>query len=116
MRIPEDGEDIRRSRAGGPAASGVDADQGASTYQVRIVYTEPEFQRRTPGAPEKYSFTYFGIAARSPQEAVQMALQDFRETAWRSRVSWRRCVERVMVLSGSGIPLERPGDDLPREI
>ncbi len=116
MRIPEDDQDARRSRAAGAAASGVAAQPSASTYQVRIVYTEPEFQRRTPGAPKEYSFTYFEIAARSPREAVQMALQDFRETAWRSRVCWRRCVERVMVLSGSGVPLERAGDDLPREI
>lgn len=116
MQTPEEGKDARRSRSPEAAASGVVARQGAVTYQVRIVYTEPEFQRRTPGAPEEYSFTYFGIAARSPQEAVQMALQDFRETAWRSRVSWRRCVERVTVLSGSGVPLERAGDDLPRGI
>jgi hypothetical protein len=84
MDSTEDPRDARRSPAPG--------------YKVRIVYTEPEFQRRTPGAPAVYSFTYFGIVARSPEEAVEAAVQDFRDTAWRSRVGWRRCIERVTVL------------------
>jgi hypothetical protein len=67
-------------------------------YQVRIVYTEPEFQRRTPDAPSEYSFTYFDIAADSREEAIQRAVVDFWETARCSRVSWRRCIERVTVL------------------
>ena len=69
----------------------------ACGYDVRVVYTEPEFQRRTPCAPAEYSFTYLGIAARSPEEAVDAALQDFWETARLSQVSWRRRVERVNV-------------------
>ena len=66
-------------------------------YQVRIVYTEPEFQRRTPDAPSEYSFT-FDIAADSSDEAIQRAVDDFWETARCSRVGWRRCIERVIVL------------------
>ena len=69
----------------------------AGGYDVRVVYTEPGFQRRTPCAPSEYSFTFFGVAARSPEEAVDAALQDFWETARLSRMSWRRCVERVNV-------------------
>jgi hypothetical protein len=67
-------------------------------YQVRIVYTEPEFQRRTPDAPSEYSFTYFDIAADSRVEAIRRAVDDFWETARCSRVGWRRCIERVTVL------------------
>lgn len=67
-------------------------------YQVRIVYTEPEFQRRTPGAPAEYSFTYFGITASSAEEAVDLAVRNFWDTAWRSRVGWRRCIEKTVVV------------------
>jgi len=84
----------------------------AGAYDVRVVYTEPEFQRRTPAAPAEFSFTYLAIAARSPEQAMRMALREFRETAWLSRVGWRRCVERVTVLAGSEVALERAGDDL----
>ena len=70
----------------------------APGYKVRIVYTEPEFQRRTPGAPAEYSFTWFGIVARSREEAVAQAVRDFWDTASHSRVGWRRCIERVTVL------------------
>jgi len=70
----------------------------APEYQVHIVYTEPEFQRRTPGAPSEYSFTYFGIVARSREEAVELAVRDFWDTARCSRVGWRRCIERVTIL------------------
>ena len=79
-----------------PAITG--AVPAAHLYQVRIVYTEPEFQRRTPDAPSEYSFTYFDIAADSPDEAIQRAVDDFWETARCSRVGWRRCIERVAVL------------------
>ena len=67
-------------------------------YQVRIVYTEPEFQRRTPDAPPEYSYTYFDISADSADEAIRRAVDDFWETARCSRVGWRRCIERVVVL------------------
>src|SRR2546425_182244 len=97
MRASETGEDadrshVRRSRSPGAAAMPL-----AGGYDVRVVYKEPEFQRRTPCAPTEYSFTFFGVAARSTEEAVDAALRDFRETARLSRVSWRRRVERVTV-------------------
>jgi len=103
MQIPEDNRDERRKGARGVVPPDPGGEPAAAGYRVRIVYTEPEFQRRTPGAPAAYSFTYFGIAARSPEEAIQEALRDFQETAWRSRVGWRRCVESVTILDGPGV-------------
>jgi len=101
-----------RSRARRTDATAVGIVPIAGAYDVRVVYTEPEFQRRTPAAPAEFSFTYVAIAARSPETAMRMALRDFEETAWLSRVGWRRCVERVTVLAGSEVALERAGDDL----
>jgi hypothetical protein len=104
-----------RSRARRIDSTGAGFVPRTSGYSVRVVYTEPEFQRRTPAAPDEFSFTYSAIAARSPEEAMRRALQDFRETAWLSRVGWRRCVERVTVLDGSTVALELAGDDLSRD-
>src|SRR3989442_14216882 len=97
MQASNAGEDADRSRVRRSRSPDAAAMPLAGDYDVRVVYTEPEFQRRTPCAPAEYSFTYLGIAARSPEEAVDAALQDFRETARLSRVSWRRRVERVNV-------------------
>jgi len=111
--------DRRRNRVRPRALSNNSTGAGfvpfARGYDVRVVYTEPEFQRRTPTAPAEYSFTYLAIAARSPEEAIRMALRDFRETARLSRVGWRRCIERVIVLDRSRVELERAGDDHPSD-
>ena len=98
MDSTEDPRDARRSPAPGAESSLRGHRFAAPGYKVRIVYTEPEFQRRTPGAPAEYSFTYSGIVARSPEEAVEMAVRDFRDTASHSRVGWQRCIERITVL------------------
>ena len=66
-------------------------------FDVLVVYTEPEFQRRTANAPAEYSYVYADVEALSPDDAVRIALEDFRRTARLSRVSWRRNVERITV-------------------
>ena len=115
MQTSDRGRSRVRSRARriDSTADGFVPPSGA--YDVRVVYTEPEFQRRTPAAPAEYFFTYLAMAARSPEEAMRMALEDFWETAWLSRVCWRRCVQRVTVLDGSRVALERAGDDFSRD-
>ena len=67
-------------------------------YSVRVVYTEPEFQRRTPDAPDEYLFDYPDIPAPSPAAAIAAAVRNFWQTARLSRVSWRRCIRRVSIL------------------
>lgn len=84
--------------------------KSAAAYDVRFEYTEPEFQRRMADAPRRYSFTFFRIAAPSPHDAASIALKDFREMAFLSRVGWRRCVRRITVLNPAGPALELQGD------
>lgn len=68
-------------------------------YSVRVVYTEPEFQRRTPDAPDEYRFDYPDIPAPSPGAAIDAAVRDFWHTASLSRVGWRRCIRSVSILA-----------------
>jgi hypothetical protein len=70
-------------------------------HSVRVVYTEPEFQRRTPGAPAEYRFDYQDIPATSAEEAIATALREFWYMASMSRVGWRRCIQSVSVLDRS---------------
>ena len=77
-------------------------------HSVRVVYTEPEFQRRTPGAPEEYRFDYQDIPATSPEEAIATAIREFWHTASLSRVRWRRCIQSVSVLDGTRPQTGRP--------
>ena len=77
------------------------------TFDVRVVYTEPEFQRRTAVAPEEYSYTYHGVEAFSADEAVGIALREFEETARCSRVGWRRCVERITISGVESLAIRR---------
>ena len=74
-------------------------------YSVRVVYTEPEFQRRTPDAPDEYVFDYPNIPAGAPAAAIDMAVRYFWHTASLSRVGWRRCIRRVSI-----VDRERPRD------
>jgi len=67
-------------------------------YTVRVTYTEPEFQRRTPDAPAEYRFDYPDIPASSPAAAIQSAVWNFRHMARLSRVGWRRCIQRVSIV------------------
>jgi hypothetical protein len=67
-------------------------------YSVRVVYTEPEFQRRTPDAPTEYHFDYPDIPAGSPAAAIDSAVRNFWHTASLSRVGWRRCIQSVSIL------------------
>lgn len=69
-------------------------------HTVRVVYTEPEFQRRTPSAPKEYHFDYRDVPAVSPDLAIDWAIRHFRALASLSWVSWRRCIERVVILEG----------------
>jgi len=71
---------------------------GKARYSVRVVYTEPEFQRRTAGAPAEYCFTFEDFPAGSPADAVRLAIREFWTTASCSRVSWRRFISRISVL------------------
>lgn len=71
-------------------------------HSVRVVYTEPEFQRRTPGAPEEYRFDFQDIPATSVGEAIATAIRKFWHVASLSHVGWRRCIQKVLFLNGSG--------------
>lgn len=80
-------------------------------HTVRVVYTEPEFQRRTPNAPKEYHFDYRDIPAVSPDLAIEWAIRQFWGLARLSRVSWRRCIQRVVIIEGThaGAYREVPG-------
>jgi len=71
-------------------------------HTVRVVYTEPEFQRRTPGAPEEYRFDYRDIPATTAGEAIAAAIHQFWHVASLSHVGWRRCIQSILVLDGTG--------------
>lgn len=77
-------------------------------HSVRVVYTEPEFQRRTPGAPAEYRFDYQDIPAASAEEAIAAAIHEFWRVASLSRVGWRRCIQSVSLLDKMSPPTSRP--------
>jgi hypothetical protein len=65
---------------------------------VQIVYTEPEFQLRNPHGPSEFKFTERYREARSPQEAVARAMQDYEFCYANSSVGWRRVLKSVTVV------------------
>lgn len=67
--------------------------------QVRITYTEPEFQRRNPGTPACYvsEFRYPGVGL--PEEARVLALREWDFYAACTRVGWRRVIRSIQVES-----------------
>ena len=65
--------------------------------RVRIVYTEPEFQRRNPHCPPEFSGIFEITDAASPDEAVQRALAEWNFCARHSQVSWPRVIKSVTV-------------------
>ena len=77
-----------------PPSTGVPRRGG---YRVRIVYTEPEFQRRNPDSPSEYSGLFDCPAAHSRREAVRQALDEWDFFARHSGVSWRRLIRSVRV-------------------
>jgi len=84
-------------------ASAVDSDprpsgQPEQGYQLRIVYTEPEFQSRNPDTPPTYSIVYNCPGASSPQEAIRMGLHEWDRCARYSRVGWRRVIQSVTIV------------------
>ncbi|HEU4401322.1 MAG TPA: hypothetical protein VFT43_04385, partial [Candidatus Polarisedimenticolia bacterium] len=80
----QDGETVRDPLpppATGPVRAG---------YRIRLVYTEPEFQRRNPQCPPEFAITYLGIPARSERQAVDLVLEEWRRCSRHSRVAWFR--------------------------
>jgi len=66
-------------------------------YRVRIVYTEPEFQRRNPHCPPEFSGLFEVRDAASPDEAVRRALVEWNFCARHSGVGWPRVITSVTV-------------------
>ena len=68
-------------------------------FRVRIIYREPEFQRRNPGGPPQFSSLFDLPAATSGAEAVRLALEEWEHCARHSGVSWERVIQAVVVES-----------------
>ena len=66
-------------------------------FSVRIVYTEPEFQRRNPGTPQQFVAEFDCPRAVTPEQAIEQALVRWRWFAAQSGVGWRRVIESVQV-------------------
>jgi hypothetical protein len=66
-------------------------------YSVRILYTEPEFQRRNPGTPPFYSFKLRYVGVTSPQEALDRALEYYESCYRNSGVNWLRVIQSVIL-------------------
>lgn len=66
-------------------------------YRVRIVYTEPEFQRRNPEAPSEYASLFDFPQAHSDLEAIRQALAEWDFCARHSGVGWQRLIRSVKI-------------------
>ncbi len=75
-------------------------DGSHARFGVRIIYIEPEFHRRNPAAPPEFCFTWVGIPAGSPEEAIDMVRRRWDEMAFHSRVGWRREIKSMTILRG----------------
>jgi len=67
-------------------------------FKVQIVYTEPEFQMRNPNAPPEFKCSMRYREARSPQDAVARAMEDYEFCYANSSVGWRRVLKAVTVI------------------
>ena len=61
----------------------------ARTFQVRIHYREPTYEMYRGPRAKPYHWTY-SIAAATAEQAKVLALEEFREMARNSSVSWTR--------------------------
>lgn len=68
-----------------------------SGFVVRIEYTEPEFQRRTPGAPAFYTAVFDHPEAATRDEAIRSALAGWSFCTAHSGVGWRRVIRSIRV-------------------
>lgn len=68
-------------------------------FRVRIIYREPEFQRRNPDCPREFTSLFEIPAATSGAEAVRLALAEWDHCARHSGVSWERVIQSVIVES-----------------
>lgn len=68
-------------------------------FRVRIVYREPEFQRRNPHCPLEFTSLFDCPGAASGVEAVRMALAEWDFCARHPGVSWMRVIRSVIVES-----------------
>jgi hypothetical protein len=66
-------------------------------FRVRIIYREPEFQRRNPDCPQEFSSLFEVPDARSGAEAVRLALTEWDFCVAHSGVSWERVIQAVVV-------------------
>jgi len=66
-----------------------------SGFRVQIIYTEPEFQQRNPQCPPHFRFAASYSDARSPQEAVARAMEEYEFCYANSSVGWRRILKSV---------------------
>lgn len=65
------------------------------SYAVIIPYREPGFELRR-GAPRKDPFTArYEVEATTEEEAVELAIHEFRETARNSGVAWQREIQHA---------------------
>ena len=67
-------------------------------FTVRILYTEPEFQRRHPDTPPCFTADFDCTGVADPEEAVRRALQTWDWYAINTRVGWRRIIQSIEVL------------------
>lgn len=70
----------------------------AQRWVVSIPYREPEFTKRTPGAPDEFMITY-QVEADTAEDARDEALALFDVSARESSVRWLRkpIHERIIV-------------------
>jgi hypothetical protein len=88
VRNIRDAARLSRARREGRPAGG---------FMVRIVYTEPEFQRRVADAPPFFTADFDCSGAADPDEAVRRALHTWDWYACNSRVGWRRIIQSIEV-------------------
>jgi hypothetical protein len=72
---------------------------GRGGIMVRIIYTEPEFQRRNPQSPREFTSLFEMPGSISHAEAVRRALEEWDFCARHSGVSWERVIRSVSVES-----------------
>ena len=77
---------------------GTDAAHGRG-YRVRIIYTEPEFQRRDPHVPLEFSCLFEFPAAISHDDAACQALSEWDFCLRHTCVGWARVIKSMSVES-----------------
>lgn len=75
---------------------------GRREYRVRIIYTEPEFQRRNPHCPPEFSSLFECPGAASYDDAARQALSEWQFCLRHTQVGWTRVIKSVIVESLPG--------------